>query len=70
MLVLSIVQAFATLTGGIIIGIIYIWKLGLVGFGISHRTFRDRVYIETDFDIACIPLLMSTGYTRLVCCLG
>jgi hypothetical protein len=30
----SIVQAFATLGIGIIIGVIYIWKVGLVGLGI------------------------------------
>ena len=29
----SIVQAFATLAAGLIIGLIYIWKVGLVGLG-------------------------------------
>lgn len=29
----SIVQAFATLAVGLIIGLIYIWKVGLVGLG-------------------------------------
>ena len=32
-IVLSIVQAIATLTVGLIIGLIYMWKLGLVGLG-------------------------------------
>lgn len=32
-IVLSIVQAIATLTIGLIIGLIYMWKLGLVGLG-------------------------------------
>ena len=30
---LSIVQAIATLTVGLIIGLIYMWKVGLVGLG-------------------------------------
>ena len=33
----SIVQAFATLTVGLIISLIYIWKVGLVGLG-THLT--------------------------------
>jgi len=33
-LVFSIVQAIATLTIGVIIGVIYIWKVGLLGLGI------------------------------------
>ena len=37
-LAFSIVQAFATLGIGIIIGVIYIWKVGLVGLGISLHT--------------------------------
>jgi hypothetical protein len=32
-ILLSIVQAIATLTIGLIIGLIYMWKLGLVGLG-------------------------------------
>lgn len=32
-LVFSIIQAFATLTAGIIIGMIFVWKLGLIGIG-------------------------------------
>jgi len=32
-IVLSIVQAFATLVIGLIIGLIYMWKVGLVGLG-------------------------------------
>ena len=39
MLVLSIIQAFATLGIGIIIGMIYMWKVGLVGLGISSHTY-------------------------------
>lgn len=31
--VFSIIQALATLTAGLTIGLIFIWKLGLVGFG-------------------------------------
>jgi hypothetical protein len=32
-IMLSIVQAFSTLTIGLIIGLIYMWKVGLVGLG-------------------------------------
>jgi ATP-binding cassette subfamily B (MDR/TAP) protein 1 len=32
-IVLSIVQAIATLTVGLIVGLIYMWKVGLVGLG-------------------------------------
>jgi hypothetical protein len=39
MLAFSIIQAFATLTIGIIIGVIYMWKVGLVGLGISPHTY-------------------------------
>ncbi|PPQ92430.1 hypothetical protein CVT25_008651 [Psilocybe cyanescens] len=42
----TIVQSFATLIVGSILGLAFIWKLALVG-------------------IACIPLLISTGYIRL-----
>ena len=34
--VLSIIQALATLIAGFTIGVIYIWKVGLVGFGKSN----------------------------------
>ena len=43
----SIVQSIATIISGSIIGLIFQWKLALVG-------------------IACIPLLISTGFIRLV----
>ncbi|VDB87190.1 unnamed protein product [Peniophora sp. CBMAI 1063] len=42
----AIVQSISTLILGVILGLIFIWKIGLVG-------------------LACIPLLMSTGYIRL-----
>ena len=43
----SIIQSMATVIGGSIIGLVYQWKLALVG-------------------IACMPLLISAGYIRLV----
>ncbi|THH21388.1 hypothetical protein EW146_g137 [Bondarzewia mesenterica] len=42
----AIVQSIATLVLGLILGLIFIWKVGLVG-------------------LACIPLLISSGYIRL-----
>lgn len=43
----SIVQAIATVVSGSVLGLVFIWKLGLVG-------------------LACTPLVISTGYIRLV----
>jgi len=45
---LSIVQAFATLVAGIIIGLIYIWKVGLVGLGSFSYTPQGHVFIDAD----------------------
>lgn len=46
----SIVQAIATLSVGLIVGTIFIWKVGLVGLGKPSNTYRDGV---TDAD--CLP---------------
>lgn len=43
----SIVQSLATVIGGSVVGLIYQWKLALVG-------------------IACMPILISAGFIRLV----
>ncbi len=39
-LVFRIVQALATLTAGLIVGLVYIWKVGLVGLGIFPHLSR------------------------------
>ena len=44
----AIVQSIATVILGSVLGLAFIWKIGLVG-------------------IACTPLVISTGYIRLVC---
>jgi ATP-binding cassette subfamily B (MDR/TAP) protein 1 len=44
----AIVQSIATIITGSVLGLVFIWKLALVG-------------------IACTPVLISTGYIRLVC---
>lgn len=63
--VFSIIQAFATLASGFTIGLIFIWKLGLVGLGKSTMlvSLLDLVLMP---DTACVPFLMSVGYIRLV----
>ena len=66
---LSIVQAFATLSVGLIISMIYIWKVGLVGLG-KYLSNLCLQLILTTWKIACVPFLMSTGYIRLVRSLG
>ena len=43
----AIVESIATLISGTVLGLVFIWKVGIVG-------------------LACIPLLMSSGYIRLV----
>ncbi|KAI0032067.1 P-loop containing nucleoside triphosphate hydrolase protein [Vararia minispora EC-137] len=42
----TIIQCASTLVLGVVLGLVFIWKLGLVG-------------------LACIPLVVSTGYIRL-----
>lgn len=43
----AIIQSAATVVAGSILGLIFVWKLGLVA-------------------IACMPVVISTGYIRLV----
>jgi hypothetical protein len=62
---ISIVQAFATLAAGLVVGLVYVWKIGLVGLG----TYRHSLFLLNAADYltsACVPFLMSTGYIRLV----
>ena len=53
MLVFRIIQAFSTLGVGIIIGIIYIWKVGLVGLGISPSLLSKIEYRLTAWHSMC-----------------
>ena len=63
--VFSIIQALATLVSGFTVGLIFIWKLGLVGFGKSTMlvSLLDLALMP---DTACVPFLMSVGCIRLV----
>ena len=47
-LLFSIVEAIATLTVGIIVGLIFIWKVGLVGLGKTLYAYQDGVAIDAD----------------------
>ena len=47
-LLFSIVQAIATLTVGLTIGLIFVWKVGLVGLGKTSFAYRDGVTIDAD----------------------
>ena len=62
----SIVQAFATLTLGVIIGLVYIWKVGLVELGMFARAHQRWMAIDTDYLSVCVPFVIFTGYIRLV----
>jgi hypothetical protein len=43
-----IVQALSTIMIGLIIGLIYIWKVGLVGLGIFSHTYQHGVFTDAD----------------------
>ena len=47
-LLFSIVEAIATLTVGLTIGLIFIWKVGLVGLGETSYAYQDGVVIDAD----------------------
>jgi ABC-type multidrug transport system fused ATPase/permease subunit len=60
----TIVQSFATLIAGSILGLAFIWKVGLVGIGtLTSFLIITRAH---NHQSACIPFLVSTGYIRLV----
>lgn len=63
---LGLYKALSGLVGGSIIGLIYGWKLALVGIGMSCMSVSTRQLFMFSFSIACIPLVISTGYVRLV----
>jgi hypothetical protein len=45
-LVVRIIQALSTLVSGIVVGLVFIWKVGLVGLGIfRHLSFG---FIDAD----------------------
>ncbi|KAF9019020.1 P-loop containing nucleoside triphosphate hydrolase protein [Hymenopellis radicata] len=50
--VVSIIQSISTLVAGSVLGLVFVWKLGLVGIGKSSSH-------------TCMPLLVSIGYIRL-----
>ena len=59
----SILQSIATLISGSIIGLIFAWKLALVGIGELSFIFH---HLESNDVVACIPVLVTSGYIRLV----
>ena len=63
----TIIQSFACLIAGAILGIAFIWRVGLVATGTLTSKFSfltlTRAYNHRS---ACLPLLMSSGYIRLV----
>ena len=60
---LSIIQSISTIITGSVIGLILIWKLALVGIGEFSGRLRTVSYCLPS---ACMPLVLSTGYIRLV----
>jgi hypothetical protein len=62
----SIVQSFSTIILGVILGTIFIWKVGLVGIG-EFSMNVNACSRSPIFCAAVLPLLVSAGYIRLVC---
>lgn len=62
----SIVQGLATMFGGAIIGLIYAWKIALVAMGTFDRMSLSFAGLTRGCFTACIPLLVATGFIRLV----
>ena len=60
----TIVQSISCLIAGSILGLAFIWKVALVGMG--TLTTKSRFLIAHNHRSACIPLLVSSGYIRLV----
>jgi ATP-binding cassette subfamily B (MDR/TAP) protein 1 len=62
----TIVQSFACLIAGSILGLAFIWKVALVGIGTLTTKFSFFIILHELIIIACLPLLVSSGYIRLV----
>ena len=62
----AILQSFATIIGGSIIGLIYNYKVALVSIGMERTLCcYDGLWLIIT-SIACMPFLVSAGYIRLV----
>jgi len=61
-----IIQGVATLIAGSVLGLVFIWKVALVGIGKLLLIFYIWISFYKHLKIACAPLLISTGYIRLV----
>ena len=60
----TIVQSIASLIAGSILGLAFIWRVGLVGIG--TLTTKFRFLWAHNHGLACTPLLISSGFVRLV----
>ena len=63
----TIIQSISSLIGCSIIGLVYVWKVGLVAIGTLTSKFYFLILTRAhNHWSACIPLLISSGYIRLV----
>ena len=63
----TIVQSISCLIAGSILGLAFIWKVALVGIGtLTHSIQLSYLTRAHNHRPACIPLLISSGYIRLV----
>lgn len=59
-----IVQTTSTIIAGSVLGLVFVWQIGLVGIGEwTPNCLRD---IEIMYYPACTPALIAVGYVRLV----
>ena len=64
----TIVQSISTLIAGSILGLVFIWKIGLIGMGTLTTKFSFLILTRAhNRRSACLPFLVSSGYIRLVC---
>jgi ATP-binding cassette subfamily B (MDR/TAP) protein 1 len=57
-------QSCSTIVSGLILGFVFVWKIGLVAMG--ERSQHCKVAKSQLSVPACMPVVVSTGYIRLV----
>ena len=63
----TIIQSLACLIAGAVLGIAFIWRVGLVAVGTLTTKFSFLILTRAyNHRSACLPLLMSSGFIRLV----
>lgn len=61
----SLTQSCSTVVAGIVLGMVFLWKLGLIAMGMCASLNDIDAFLISS--LACMPVLISAGYIRLVC---